>query len=163
MSQHPRVRVRVQPISDRLNLVHLSDRVAVAVELLKRRGKGGRLSRSRVAYFGFKSLPEAVQFASQLRGRFPKIRLEARASKRLGCAFEVKVCSESAEQLAWEVVRQSVPTSAKVATHIADYRYRQELQRQAERKAQAIASAPLQGKGNRTLVAAGSGLMVGID
>ncbi|MBD3886461.1 hypothetical protein IFO70_32795 [Phormidium tenue FACHB-886] len=159
----PRIRVRVQQLADRASLIFLSDRIALLVETLKRKGKNGRLARTKCAYFGFNSHSEAIDFTNQIRSRFPKARIEVRQAKRLNCQWEVKVAHDCIEELAWQILFQGVSTGQRVSQHVIDFQRRQQLQQAAARRAATIASAPLQGRSNRTLVADGSGLMVGID
>lgn len=113
-----RIRVTAKQLGERHFQINLSNRIAVVTQSLLRAGKGGRMARVKAAYFGFGTHDEAMQFANQIRGRFPKVRLQVRKSERLTTAFEVKVSHENAERLAWEIVQRSETTGQRIERHL---------------------------------------------
>lgn len=148
-----RIRVRAQQLGDRHFQINLSNRIAVVTQSLLRAGKGGRMARVKAAYFGFNSHDEAIKFANEIRGRFPKVRLQVRKSERLTTAFEVKVSHENAERLAWEIVQRSETTGQRIERHLKVVAARPSL----------APDAPVAPRHtNRTLVISG-GRAIGID
>lgn len=113
-----RIRVTAKQLGERHFQINLSNRIAIVTQSLLRAGKGGRMARVKAAYFGFGTHNEAMQFANQIRRRFPKVRLQVRKSERLTTAFEVKVSHENAERLAWEIVQRSETTGQRIERHL---------------------------------------------
>ncbi|MBD3884452.1 hypothetical protein IFO70_22170 [Phormidium tenue FACHB-886] len=163
-NHNPRIRVTAKQLGDRHFQINLSDRICLVTQSLLRAGKGGRKAWVKCAYFGFPTQQQAIEFTSQIRSRFPKARLEVRQAKRLTTQWEVKIAHDCIEELAWQILFQGVSTGQRLSQHIINHQWRQQLQQDAPRKVQAIASAPLQhGTSGRTLVAVGDGVLVGID
>jgi hypothetical protein len=159
----PRIRVTAIQLEDRHFQINLSDRIALIVQTLLRPGKHGRMARAKAAYFGFASNEEALTFAAEVRRRFPNCRMQVRHAKRLSCQWEVKLSHQCIEELAWQILNQSVPVSTKIVRHVQDFQRRQNLQQQAQNRAETIANAPLQRRDTgRTMVKCG-GRLVGID
>ena len=150
-----RIRVTAKQLGDRHYQINLSDRIALITQTLLRPGKNGRMARVKAGYFGFSSHDEAIAFANEIRRRFPACRMQVRQGNRLNSVWEVKVAHACVEELAWQILNQSIPTSKKIDRHVADCRRRQDLQQQAESKAQTIANAPLKGRGKPDLARCG--------
>lgn len=148
-----RIRVSARQLGDRHFQICLSSRIAIITQSLLRPGKGGRMARVKAAYFGFASHDEAIRFANEIRGRFPKARLEVRQAQRLQAAFEVKVIGDFVEKLAWEIVQRSETTSQRIERHLQLVRCRP-------------ASQPIMPSASRTsgrTMVAAAGHLVGID
>lgn len=149
-----RIRVIAKQLGDRHFQINLSNRIAIVTQSLLRAGKGGRMARVKAAYFGFSTHDEAMQFANQIRGRFPKVRLQVRKSERLTTAFEVKVSHENAERLAWEIVQRSETTGQRIERHLRVVATRPSL----------APDAPVRKSYHgRTVVMTGTGQAIGID
>ncbi|MBF2074552.1 MAG: hypothetical protein IGS50_12440 [Synechococcales cyanobacterium C42_A2020_086] len=150
----PRIRIRIHQLEDRHQIAHLSDRIAIITETLRRPGKGGRKARCKAAYFGFPTQADAIRFASTIRGRFPKVRLEVRTSERLSTPIEVKIAGDMGEQLAWELLKTSESTRERVERHLKVVAARPSI----------APDTPVQPRSaGRTMARSASGHLVGID
>jgi hypothetical protein len=116
-----RIRVRVQQLGERHFQVNLCSRVAIITQTLLRAGKGGRMARVKAGYFGFDDFDDAQAFADSVRRRYPKARIQVRASKRLATAFEVKVAHDAVEALAWEMAHRQPTTSQRIEQHVQQH------------------------------------------
>lgn len=81
----------VQTESDRITLTFFTDRAAFTTQQLKRKGKNGRMSKIKAAYFGFDSYADAKRFASTLR----KYAVVREAKRLIDWVYEVVVTVES--------------------------------------------------------------------
>ncbi len=114
----PRIRVTAKQLGDRHFQINLSNRIAVITQSLLKPGKGGRKARVKAAYFGFPDHDSAQVFANNIRGRFPKARIQVRTSERLDSPIEVKISGDFVERLAWELVYSSESTGQRIQRHL---------------------------------------------
>ena len=156
----PRIRVQARQLCDRHFQIALSNRIAVITQSLLKPGKGGRKARVKAAYFGFPDHDAAQVFANNIRGRFPKARIQVRKSERLSTPIEVKISGDFVEKLAWELVMTSESTGQRIERHLKAVAARPSIEPdQPSRRYTAMVQPRHTG---RTMVAAG-GRRVGID
>ncbi|NJR61231.1 MAG: hypothetical protein HC769_21795 [Cyanobacteria bacterium CRU_2_1] len=161
---HPRVRVTAKQLGDRHFQINLSSRIALITQTLLKPGKNRRMARVKAGYFGFATHNEAMQFANQVRSRFPKARMEVRPGSRLQTAFEVKVAHECVEELAWKILHQQPTTSEAIAQHIAAEQARVQRLASLPSVGQFVdrSTAPLQGRSRPQMARCGD-RMVSIE
>jgi hypothetical protein len=156
-----RIRVRARQLGDRHYFIHLSNRIAIITQTLLKPGKGGRKARVKAGYFGFPDRDSAMVFTNNIRGRFPKARIEVRSAQRLDSPIEVKVAGNFVEQLAWELVRQSPSTGQRIARHLELVRSMPSIEPDAPSH-RYRAPQLNRGSGRKTMVTSG-GLAIGIE
>lgn len=156
-----RIRVRAKQLGDRHYFIALSNRIAIITQSLLRPGKGGRKAKVIAGYFGFPDRDAAMAFTNNIRGRFPKARIEVRTAERLDSAIEVKISGDFVEQLAWELLKNSESTGQRIERHLQIVRNRPSLEPDAPSHRY---TAPQfnRGSGRKTLVTA-TGRAIGID
>ena len=156
-----RIRVRVKPLGDRHFQVNLCSRVALITQTLLRAGKGGRMARVKAGYFGFDGFDDAQQFAGSVRRRYPKARIQVRASKRLATAFEVKVSHDAVESLAWEMAQRTPTTSQRIESHLRIVNSRPAVT--PDLPSSRYRAAQLNRNLNRRMLVTSDGLAIGIE
>ncbi|NEP10644.1 MAG: hypothetical protein F6K14_10600 [Symploca sp. SIO2C1] len=83
---------RTVDLGDRHVLTYLVGRAAYITQLLKRPGKGGRMSKIKSIYLAFDCSKQASRFSQLMMKKFGKFRVEMRKAKRvLDWAWEVKI------------------------------------------------------------------------
>lgn len=132
----PKPRVRVEPIAARINLVHLTDAIALAVKLLKRAGKGGRRARTQCAYFGFNDNAAANCLAQELNETYGAFCTVRRSKHLTGWTWELKVCADDSDLEAIATRYHGHDFQQWTEQDVAQAELEEELEEQAECRAE---------------------------
>ncbi|NEP57961.1 MAG: hypothetical protein F6K31_13215 [Symploca sp. SIO2G7] len=83
---------RTVELGDRHSITYLIGRAAFITQHFKKKGKGGRMSRNKAAYYAFDDYSQAQRFYQVMKQKYGRYRVELREAQRvLDWHWEVKV------------------------------------------------------------------------